>query len=177
MSEPFLGEIRYFSFNFAPRGWAMCNGQTLPISQNTALFSLLGTFYGGNGVNTFQLPDLQGRVAIGMGNGPGLSPYTIAQRGGEEGHALIVQEMPLHTHGVNCSTTMDNSAPPTSPVGGFWARENNGDAPYTPVSGGLVNMDASAVGSTGSGQPHNNIQPSLVMTCCIALAGIFPSRN
>ncbi len=154
----------------------MCNGQTLAISQNTALFSLLGTFYGGNGVSTFQLPDLQGRLAVGMGQGLGLQNYTIAQRGGEESHALTIQEMPQHNHLVACSSNIDNSAAPTSPVGNFWARENNGDAPYAPSSGTL-NMDASAVGSIGSGQPHSNLQPCLVVNCCIALQGIFPSRN
>jgi microcystin-dependent protein len=177
MSEPFLGEMRYFGFNFAPRGWTLCNGQTLPINQNQALFALLGTLYGGNGVSTFQLPNLQGRVGVGMGSGPGLSAYSVGQTGGEENHTIAANEMPQHTHSVNCKNTVDNSGTPTSPVGKFWTKENNGDAPYQTSAAGLTAMHASAVGGMGGGQPHPNIQPSLVVTCCIAVAGIFPSRN
>ncbi len=177
MATPFLGEMRYFSFNFAPNGWAMCNGQVLPISQNTALFSLLGTFYGGNGTTTFQLPDLRGRVGIGQGQGVGLSSYTIGQTGGEENHILTVNEMPAHTHNVACTSIINNSGTVTAPQGNYWARENDGDAPYTPFASGLQPMHPTAVGNFGGSQAHPNIQPGLVVTCCIALTGIFPSRS
>ena len=177
MATPFLGEIRYFSFNFAPSGWAACSGQLLSISQNIALFSLLGTFYGGNGTTNFQLPDLRGRVGIGMGQGTGLSSYTIGQIGGEENHTLTVSEMPAHTHNVACTSTIDNSGTVTVPQGNYWARENDGDAPYTASGSGLQAMHPSAVGNFGGSQAHPNIQPGLVVTCCIALTGIFPSRS
>jgi microcystin-dependent protein len=169
--------MRYFGFNFPPKGWALCNGQTLAITQNTALFSLLGTFYGGNGINTFQLPNLQGRVAIHQGQGPGLSSYSIGQTGGEENHTLTLGELPAHTHNVACTSTINNSATETVPQSNYWARENNGDAPYTTSGTGLQAMHPSAVGNSGGGQPHSNIQPALVVSCCIALQGIFPSRS
>jgi microcystin-dependent protein len=173
MSTPFLGEIRIFGFNFSPRGWAMCDGQILAISQNTALFSLIGTFYGGNGSNTFALPDLQSRVAVGIDSN---GQFPIGSQGGEETHTLTINEIPLHSHTVKCRSTIDSSGTPTSPVGNYWAKENNGDAPYA-ASGTLGEMHASAVGNTGGNQSHTNIQPYLTMTFCIALEGIFPSRN
>lgn len=177
MSTPFLGEMRYFGFNFAPRGWAFCNGQVLSIQQNTALFSLIGTFYGGNGVNNFQLPNLQGRVSVGQGQGLGLSNYNLGQVGGEEHHTLLVSEIPAHAHNVACTTTINTSSTETVPQGNFWARENNGDAPYTTSGSGLQTMHPSAIGNSGGSQPHSNIQPALVVTCCITLQGIFPSRS
>jgi microcystin-dependent protein len=177
MAEPFLGEIRLFSLNFAPKGWAMCNGQTLPINQNQALFALLGTTYGGNGTSTFQLPNLQGRVPVGFGDGIGLSPYNLGQVGGEINHTLTLNEIPSHGHTYHCKSTVDNSPTPTSPVGNYWARENNGDAPYSSTGASLSNMHPSAVGNAGGGQPHSNQQPYLVINFCIALSGVFPSRN
>jgi microcystin-dependent protein len=178
MAEPFLGEIKLFSFNFAPRGWTMCNGQLLPINQNQAIFSLLGTTYGGNGTSNFALPNMQSRVVVGFGTGLGLSPYNMGQTGGEENHALLLSEMPAHLHTVACKSTIDNSPTPTSPVGNVWTRENNGDAPYASTNGsGLSAMHPSAIQPVGNGFPHPNLQPYLVVNFCIALQGIFPSRN
>lgn len=176
MGEPFLGEVRMFSFGFAPRGWVTCSGQTLPINQNQALFSLLGTTYGGNGISNFVLPDLRSRVVVGGGNGIGLTPRVIGQTSGEENHTLLLSELPAHNHQVHCSTVINNSPTPTAPSGNYWTRENNGDAPYG-SAGGLAAMHPSAVGLNSGGQPHTNIQPYLVVTFCISLEGIFPSRN
>lgn len=177
MADPFIGEIRLFGFNFAPVHWAMCNGQTMAIAQNAALFALLGTTYGGNGTTTFQLPDMQGRIAVNFGQGLGLSPYNLGQTGGAENHTLTLQEIPIHTHTVACKSTVDNSVNPTSPVNNFWAKENNGDAPYRTTPTGLSNMHPSAVATYGGNQPHTNLQPYLVVNFCIALFGVFPSRN
>jgi microcystin-dependent protein len=168
LAEPFLGEIRMVGFNFAPQGWAMCNGQILPISQNTALFSLLGTQYGGNGQTTFALPDLRGRVAIHLGQGPGLSPYTQGEILGTESITLNTNQIPAHTHSVLTSkdeetTNRPNGAYPT--IGGVYATTQDGAAPMAPSSG------------VGGSQPHENRQPLLVMNFVIALEGIFPSRN
>ena len=170
-----------FGFNFAPRGWALCNGQLLSIAQNTALFSLLGTQYGGNGQTTFALPNLQSRVPIHQGQGQGLSSYVIGQLAGEENHTLISNEMPQHLHQVSpaCSAEDANLA----------AAKNNFPAtPLSTVGGAAVNAYASTaspstfMGTTnssivGGSQPHNNLQPYLVINFCIALQGIFPSRN
>jgi microcystin-dependent protein len=171
MSEPFLGEIRTFGFNFAPQGWAFCNGQTLPIAQNTALFSLLGTFYGGNGQTTFNLPDLRSRVAIHQFAGPGLSSYSLGQTGGTESVTLTSGEMPAHTH-----QAFANGAPGTStrPDGAVPAR-TTADI-YAGASDGTA-MNAGMIGNAGANLPHGNIQPFLVLNFCIALQGIFPSRN
>ena len=177
MANPFLGEIRLFGFNFAPRGWAQCNGQLMAISQNAALFALLGTFYGGDGVRTFGLPNLQSRVALGMGQGPGLSNRTIGEITGVEAHTVTISEMPLHNHLMVCHNAVDNSATATSPKGNFWTKENNGDAPYSSTGNALAPMNALAVGNAGGNQPHTNIQPYLTVNFCIALVGIFPSRN
>jgi microcystin-dependent protein len=173
MSTPFLGEIRMFAFNFPPKSWAQCDGQLLPISQNTALFSLLGTFYGGNGTTTFQLPDLRSRVAMSFDNA---GNHPLGELGGAENHSLLVTEMPAHNHTVRCSSAGDNSGTPTSPVGNFWTRDLNGNAPYA-NSGASGAMHPSAVGLAGGSQPHSNLQPLLVVNFCIALGGIFPSRN
>jgi microcystin-dependent protein len=171
VSEPFLGEIRMFGFNFAPQGWAFCNGQLLPISQNTALFSLLGTQYGGNGQTTFALPDLRGRVAIHQGQGPGLSNYVIGQVSGTENTTLTSGQMPQHAHGV-----VANASPASSgrPDGAVPARAS-GDI-YAAAPDGTA-MNAGMIGVAGGSQPFNNLQPFLVVTFCIALQGIFPSRN
>ncbi len=168
MAEPFLGEIRMVGFNFAPQGWAMCNGQILSISQNTALFSLLGTTYGGNGTQTFALPDLRGRVAIHLGQGPGLQSYPQGEIGGVESVTLTTGQMPTHAHSQLTSkdeqtTNRPDAAYPT--IGGIYASTQDGAAPMQPSN------------NAGGSQPHENRQPFLVMNFVIALQGIFPSRN
>jgi microcystin-dependent protein len=171
MSDAFLGEIRMFGFNFAPRGWAMCNGQVLAISQNTALFSLLGTQYGGNGVNTFALPDLQSRVAVHQGQGPGLSPYVMGESIGAETVALTQNQMPPHVHSV-----LANGAPGTATRPNDAVLARAGSSNYAPAPDGTA-MNAGMIGSTGGGQPLGVLQPLLTVNFCIALQGIFPSRN
>ncbi|HUA22277.1 MAG TPA: tail fiber protein [Bryobacteraceae bacterium] len=183
MSEPFLGQISIFSFNFPPRGWAFCDGQLLAINQNQALFSLLGTYYGGNGTTTFALPNLQTKVAMGVGNGAGLSPRVIGQTGGEQGHTLSVNEMPQHSHTPNYTA----SANSLNPAGDLWAADPNGNITFatsanetmaiqiTNSSGNVVS--AGAIANAGGGQAHNNMAPYLVLTFAIALQGIFPSRS
>ncbi len=173
MSNPYLGEIRMFGGNFAPRGWAFCNGQILPISQNTALFSLLGTTYGGNGTSTFALPDLRGRVPLHFGQGPGLSSYSEGQIGGAESVTLISTQIPAHTHPVNAATTGGNQA---SPANGFPAVESTGTSlNYSSASN--TTMSASMIASNSGGQAHENRQPFLAVNFIIALQGIFPARN
>jgi microcystin-dependent protein len=171
MATPFVGEIRMFGFNFAPQGWAMCNGQLLPISQNTALFALIGTFYGGNGTNTFALPNLQSSVAIHQGQRSGLSPYQIGEAGGVENVTLTQGQMPTHSHPVEA-----NSSPATGtrPSGTVLARTTANVYAAAPDT---TTMNAGTIGSTGSSQAHPNIQPYLVLNFCIALNGVFPSRN
>jgi len=168
MSNPFLGEIRLFPYNFAPRGWAFCNGQILSIAQNTALFSLLGTTYGGNGQTTFALPDLRGRVAMSSGQGPGLSNYSLGQVAGVESVTLTQNEMPLHGHATLCSSDDGNSG---VPVGNYPAAFGQ------PIYSTTQNSPGPPTGGAGGSQPHTNIQPYLVLNYCIALEGIFPSRN
>ena len=172
MTDPFVAEIRIFPFTFAPRGWALCNGQLLPISQNTALFSLLGTTYGGNGQSTFALPDLQGAVPLHPGQGPGLSLYDLGQTGGSEFVALQPSEMPAHTHTVSASTSPANR---TAPAGNSVARAS-GATPYIPPGGGTTSLAPEAMSVAGGGLPHNNMQPYLTLNFCIALQGIFPPR-
>jgi microcystin-dependent protein len=174
MAEPFIGQITGFAGNFAPRGWALCQGQILSIAQNTALFSILGTTYGGNGQTTFALPDLRGRVPIQEGQGPGLSPYTLGEAGGQENHTLLVTEMPQHNHLIAATNAGGNSQ---TPIGTFLATDAaGGTAGYSggPANG---NMAATAVTLAGGSQPHNNRQPYLCINFIIALQGIFPSRN
>lgn len=171
MSDPFIGEIRVFGFAFPPRGWAFCAGQLMSISQNTALFSILGTFYGGNGSTTFALPDLQGRMAKGAGQGRGLSAYQIGQQDGGEGVQLRVEEMASHTHDWKPSIEGANYTIP-APNRSFAASDTNAYATVAP----LVPMAPQTVGMTGQFLPHNNIQPSLVISYCIALQGVFPKR-
>ena len=166
MSSPYLCEIRIFSFNFAPRGWAMCNGQLLPINQNQALFSLMGTTYGGNGQTNFALPDLRGRVSVHMGNG-----YVEGQRGGEENHTITTVEMPAHNHLMTASTDNPSVKPP---AGNYWA-SNTGFSPYATSQNEL--MSDTAISTVGGSQPHVNLSPYLTLTFCVALQGIFPSRN
>ena len=171
MAEPFLGEIRTFGFNFAPQGWAMCAGQLLPINQNTALFALLGTFYGGNGTTNFALPDLRGRVGIHQGQGVGLSPYNIGQISGTETVTLTQNQMPQHNHQVMAN---DTAASATRPAGAVPARVTA--AAYGATSDGTT-MNAAMISTAGGSQPMSIIQPYLCLNFCIALQGIFPSRN
>ena len=172
MAEPFLGEISPVAFNFAPQGWALCNGQLLPINQNQALFSLLGTSFGGDGRTTFALPNLQGRVAINAGQGTGLSPYNLGDTGGADMVTLILSQLAEHSHGaLGFGRAGDNK----SPAGADWARPVS-DTPYgTSLPAGA--MSAAATSATGGGQPHENRQPYLVLNYVIALQGIFPSRS
>ena len=172
MSQPFVGEVRIFAGNFAPQGWALCNGQLLAIVQNTALFSLIGTAYGGNGVTTFGLPDLRGRVPLHPGQGPGLSNRDWGEAGGGENVTLAEFQIPSHTH--TFAASMGNGVS-DSPTGRFPAR-NPADIPQhgaTPDA----SLAASAAGASGGGQPHNNMQPYLVVNYIIALQGIFPPRS
>jgi microcystin-dependent protein len=176
MSNPFLGEIRMFGGNFAPKGWAMCNGQILSIAQNTALFSLLGTTYGGNGVSTFALPDLRGRVPLHLGQGPGLSNYTEGQQGGSENVTLLLAQMPAHNHTISGVNSGGNQA---GPANGSFAVESTGTSlNYANSSAPPISpMNPAMLSQTGQSQPHNNQQPYLCINFIIALVGIFPSRN
>ncbi len=169
MSEPFLGEIRMFGFNFAPTGWAMCNGQILSIQQNAALFALLGTFYGGNGTSTFALPNLQGRRAIHQGQLQGGSVYTIGEFSGNENATLLSSNMPSHSHTVNC---FDSTAGTTSPQGALLAK--GGSYAASSPSGTMSN---SMIAMSGNSIPFSILDPYLCVNFCIALVGIFPSRN
>jgi microcystin-dependent protein len=172
MSEPFVGEIRMFGFGFAPQGWALCNGQLLPISQNTALFSLLGTTYGGDGRTTFALPNMQSRVPVGQGQGPGLSSYAEGQAGGAETVTLAAAQMPGHTHPVKASSSAAGSDQP-----GGRALARSASHIYTAEPDTSTVMNADMLGGAGGSQPHGNIQPYLAVNFCIALTGIFPPRN
>ncbi|MFN2537169.1 MAG: phage tail protein [Mycobacteriales bacterium] len=168
MSEPFIGEIIMFGGNFAPRGWALCNGQLLPIAQNTALFSLLGTTYGGNGQTTFALPDLRGRVPLHPGQGPGLSSHSLGEAGGTETHTLSINELPVHDHGLPGFSGRQTTNVPTGAVP---AHGGN----YAAASSANVAMGRSA--ATGGAQPFSIVQPYLGVNFIIALEGIYPSRN
>lgn len=167
MAEPFMGEIRLMSFNFAPQGWAECNGQFLPINQNQALFSLLGTQYGGNGQTTFALPDLRARIPMHMGRG-----HTLGEKGGENAHTVSISELPTHVHTLNGSSNAGNAL---LPANNLLASSNNQF--YQTNISSLVAMNANAVANTGGSQPHENRQPYLAILACIALQGIFPSQN
>ena len=169
MSEPFLGELKLVSFNFAPKGWTQCNGQLLPISQNQALFSLLGTMYGGNGAQTFALPDLRSRIPIGFGPN-----VTQGERGGEEFHTVTMQELPAHTHGPVVAAA--DNADVIKPGNHFFGATTGNLTVYASPSN-LAPMNAGVVSSIGGSQPHENRQPFLVLNWIIALQGIFPSRN
>jgi microcystin-dependent protein len=176
MADPYIGEIRLFGGNFAMAGWALCNGQTLAISTNVALFSIIGTYYGGNGTTTFQLPNLQGRVPIGMGSGAGLSTYTIGQTGGTESTALTIANLAAHSHTVNASNTAGGSSQPAANLLGAI---QPGARPEYYVSGTApdTSMNPLMIAQTGSSAPFNIVQPFLAITFLIALVGIFPSRN
>jgi microcystin-dependent protein len=191
MAEPFLGMIILVPYNFAPQGWAFCAGQILPISQNTALFSLLGTTFGGNGQTTFALPDLRGRVPLGTGQGPGLSNYDVGQNGGTESVTLTVNEMPTHTHPIalnnltataNARNTAGNSQTPVGSVpaveaAGVTATYSNA-APNATMAPGAISVTGTATaGPMGASLPVPILPPYLAVNYCIALQGIFPSRN
>lgn len=172
MSDPFVAEVRMFPFNFAPTGWAFCDGQLLPLSQNTALFSLLGTTYGGNGKSNFALPDLQGRAPMHPGQGPGLSLHDLGETGGTETVSLLESEIPTHTHILN---GVNDSGLQSTPGGALSARANLYKA--NPAGNTLVNMLVDAVAPIGVDQPHNNMQPYLTVNFCIALQGVYPPRT
>ena len=174
MADPFVAEIRIFPFNFAPSGWAFCDGQLLPISQNTALFSLLGTTYGGNGMSNFALPDLQGRAAMHPGQGPGLSLYDLGETGGAETIALLESEIPSHNHTISVSDIAGNS---TTPANNSLAIGAKGTPLYAPISGATAKMSAYTITPVGGDQPHNNMQPYLTMNFAIAMQGVFPARS
>lgn len=172
MAEPFLGEIRMLSFAFPPRGWALCNGQLMPINQNQALFALLGTMYGGNGQTNFALPNLQGRSAMHRSNG-----YLQGQSGGERSHTLSASELPAHTHTLEAVADLANANAPGLALPA--ARGRGGPLMYAPPAGNGAGsaMHASSIGATGGSQPHENMQPYLTVNFAIALQGIFPSRS
>jgi microcystin-dependent protein len=166
MAEPFLSEIKIFGFNFPPKGWAFCNGQLLPINQNQALFSLLGTTYGGDGQTTFALPDLRSRAPIHHG-----PSFNLGQRGGEEAHTITMAEMTAHSHQVQGSGNGPTVTPPTN---NFWAT-GTGFTPYSSTAN--VAMDPACISNVGGSQPHENRSPYLALNFCIALQGVFPSQN
>ena len=173
MSDPFIAEIIMFGGNFAPRSWAFCNGQLLPIAQNTALFSLLGTTYGGDGQTTFGLPGLQGRAPMHPGRGPGLTPRNLGEKGGEETVTLTTTQIPNHTHTLTASSA---TAGDSAPEGNVLANATRRDDVYGPATN-LGNMAASSVGNTGGNEAHENMQPSLAVNFIIALQGTYPSRS
>jgi microcystin-dependent protein len=173
MADPFVAEIRIFGFNFAPKGWAFCDGQILPLSQNTALFSLLGTTYGGDGKSNFALPNMQGNAPMHPSQGPGLSLHDLGETGGSETVSLLESEIPAHAHGWNASNSDSTSQAPgdqlvAGGVGGITLFAN-------PAS--LVQLNPNAVTPAGGDQPHNNMQPYLTLNFCIALQGVFPPRT
>lgn len=169
--DPFVAEIRMFAGNFPPKGWAYCNGQLLPISQNTALFSLLGTFYGGDGKSTFALPDLQGSAPLQCGQGPGLSARFLGEQSGVPTVTLLTSEMPSHTHQAQAKSSLGNSQTPAAMT---WAGSNNAKQ-YVNTAPNIA-MSPLAMAITGSSFPHNNMQPYLAVNFIIALQGVFPAR-
>ncbi len=174
MANPFLAEIRIFPFNFPPTGWAFCNGQLMPISQNTALFSLLGTTYGGDGRSNFALPNFQGTAPMQAGQGPGLSLRDLGETGGEQTVTLLQTEMPAHGH----TAVAGGSSGSPSPSGNAWgaALKGHGNL-YAPSGTNNAQMNPLALSITGGNLPHNNLQPYLVLNFCIAMRGVFPARS
>jgi microcystin-dependent protein len=173
---PFLGQILPVAFNFAPKGWAMCSAQLLSIQQNAALFAILGTTYGGNGITTFGLPDLRGRLAVGMGQGLGLSNYSLGQQAGKESATMLLTNMPMHNHLFNVSNTISTQLSPSGNTLGQGGVLGATEFALYGASAG-VTMASGMINPTGSTQPFNIIQPCLTVTYCIAMQGIFPSRN
>ena len=179
MSDPFVAEIRIFAFNFAPTGWAQCNGQLLPISQNTALFSLLGTFYGGDGKSTFALPNLQGMVPTNQGQGAGLQDWFLGEVQGTQTVTLLVSEMPLHSHNLQAESANATSPDPSNAVlakGRYSTGAQSGAVAFYQTAAPNSQMNFNALGITGSSFPHNNMMPYLTNNYCIAMQGVFPPR-
>jgi microcystin-dependent protein len=177
MSDPFIAEIRIVPFNFAPIGWALCDGQVIPLSQNTALFSLLGTTYGGDGRSNFALPNLQGCAAVQQGQGPGLSLYELGESGGSETVTLLETEMPAHNHSVVATTDAADSANPTNSLLAEANYAGDSILEYKSAGGSTVLMDETAIDPAGGSLPHNNMQPYLVLNFIIALQGVYPPRS
>ena len=180
MSDPFLAEIRMFPFPFAPRGWALCNGQILPLSQNTALFSLLGTNFGGDGRSSFGLPNLQGAVPVGTGQGPGLSAYQVGQSGGSASVTLQTGQMPPHSHALTAVAEVSTSASPQNAIfmdGHFTGGSGPGKVAAYNTAAPDTAMNPAAITPAGGGGPHNNLMPYLTVNFCIAMAGIYPPRS
>lgn len=173
MADPFVAEIRIFPFNFAPKGWAWCDGQLMPLSQNTALFSLLGTTYGGNGKSNFALPDLQGRAPMHPGQGPGLSLHDLGETGGSETVTLLESEIPAHSHAMRAAPEAGEENDPVGAALGVTI----GNTLYSNSNSPLVSMAPEALAPAGGDQPHNNLQPYLTFYFCIALQGVFPPRG
>ncbi len=179
MAEPYLSQIEAFAFGFAPKGWALCAGQLLPINQNQALFALIGTYYGGNGTTNFALPDLRGRLAPALGQGGGLSPYVLGQQGGGESHTLTVAETPSHTHAINADNngaTGGSNIPSSAVVLGSGYANQTGSPAVNIYSSAAPTIAMGSLGPAG-GQPHENRMPYLTLNYCISLTGIFPSQN
>ncbi|MCA9733420.1 MAG: phage tail protein [Deferribacteres bacterium] len=174
MSEPFIAEVRIFAGNFAPRGWAFCNGQLLPVSQNTALFSLIGVTYGGDGRTTMALPDMQGRAPMHPGTGPGLTLRRLGEKIGTETVTLTQQQMPQHTHQINAS---QDDGDLNAPAANRSLARSGGGFAYSDQTGALGNMASEAISFTGGGQVHNNMQPYLGLNFIIALQGVYPQRS
>jgi microcystin-dependent protein len=185
MSEPYVGQIEFFAFDFAPRGWVMCQGQLLAINQNQALFSLLGTTYGGNGTTNFQLPDLRSRVPVAQGVSSQGQSWVLGETQGEENHLLLIGEMPGHTHSLNAVAAMTSSnnidAPGTTTVMGQGFSNSGGTIAaaniYAADTAPSQNMSGQSLLPSGSSQPHSNLMPGLALNACIATTGLFPSRN
>jgi len=173
--DPFVAEIRIFPFNFAPKGWAFCDGQILPLSQNTALFSLLGTTYGGDGKSNFALPNMQGNAPMHPGQGPGLSLHDLGETGGSETVSLLESEIPAHSHVVMANAAVGNR---TTPAANAISRVT-GSTPFVPSSANppIIQMSGNSITPAGGDQPHNNMQPYLTLNFCIALQGVYPPRT
>lgn len=172
--DPFVAEIRIYPFNFAPKGWAFCDGQLLPLSQNTALFSLVGTTFGGNGKSNFGLPDMQGNAPMFWGQGAGLSLHDDGEVGGSSTVALLESEIPSHSHALMASAVTGDTNAPSASVA--LARSHSANAYQTTTNANLVNLSSQAISPTGGDQPHNNMMPYLTLNFCIALQGVFPPR-
>lgn len=178
MSNPFVAEIRILPFNFAPKGWAFCDGQLLPLSQNTALFSLLGTTYGGDGRATFALPNLQGCAPMHPGQGPGLSLHDLGETGGTTSVTLLQAELPVHNHAVNCLDSARTKGQVGVPVMAILAKAGTTVAAYTSgINSGNAQLNPNTLSIVGSSYPHNNLMPYLTLNFCIALQGVFPPRS